>query len=237
MVTLVSRLFFLQVITGDQYRAAAADNTVREVIEPAVRGLILDQAGRPLVSNRTSIVVTIDRQELEQQAKSGDRVIKRLAKILGKSPESITERLMPCGTEDAPKPPICWNGSTYQAVPVASDVDPQTALTIMEKRSEFAGVTAKLTAVREYSGPFDVNAAHILGYLGPVTEEQITAQGESDAYDRLRRTDATGRSGLEKYYDDQLRGTPSVTTLEVDTSGQITGTLDQKPAVSGNYLV
>ena len=70
MVTLVSRLFFLQVITGDQYRAAAADNTVREVIEPAVRGLILDQAGRPLVSNRTSIVVTIDRQELEQQTKA-----------------------------------------------------------------------------------------------------------------------------------------------------------------------
>ena len=86
MVTLVSRLFFLQVITGDQYRAAAADNTVREVIEPAVRGLILDQAGRPLVSNRTSIVVTIDRQELEQQAKSGDRVIKRLARFWGSHP-------------------------------------------------------------------------------------------------------------------------------------------------------
>ena len=107
----------------------------------------------------------------------------------------------------------------------------------MEKRSEYPGVTAKLTAVREYSGPFDVNAAHILGYLGPVTEEQLAAQAGSDAFDRLRRTDAIGRSGLEQYYDEQLRGTPSVTTLEVDTSGQITATLDQKPAVSGNYLV
>jgi penicillin-binding protein 2 len=237
MATLISRLYFLQVMEGDEYRAAAANNTVREVVEPAVRGLILDQAGRPLVSNRTSIVVTIDRQELKQQAKSGDQVIKRLAKILGKSPESITELLMPCGTENAPKPPICWNGSTYQAVPIATDIDPQTALTIMEKRSEYAGVTAKLTAVREYSGPFDVNAAHILGYLGPVTEEQLAAQDGSDAYDRLRRTDAVGRSGLEQYYDEQLRGTPSVTTLEVDTSGQITATLNQKPAVSGDYLV
>jgi penicillin-binding protein 2 len=235
--TLVSRLFYLQVMEGDQYRAAAENNSVREVIEPAVRGLILDQAGRPLVSNRTSIVVTIDRQELNQQGEKGDVVIKRLAGILGKSPQSISERLLPCGTQGAPKPPICWNGSTYQSVPVASDVDPQTALTIMEKRSEFAGVTAKLTAVREYSGPFDVNAAHILGYLGPVTEEQITEQGQSDAYDRLRRTDTIGRSGLENYYDTQLRGKPSVTTLEVDTSGQVTGTVDQKPAVSGDYLV
>ena len=98
MATLISRLYFLQVMTGDEYRVAAANNTVREVVEPAVRGLILDQAGRPLVSNRTSIVVTIDRQELKQQVKSGDQVINRLAKILGKSPESITERLMPCGT-------------------------------------------------------------------------------------------------------------------------------------------
>lgn len=235
--TLVSRLFYLQVMEGDEYRAAAENNSVREVVEPAVRGLILDQAGRPLVSNRTSIVVTINRQELNQQDEKGDVVIKRLAKILGTSPESISEQLLPCGTEGAPKPPVCWNGSTYQAVPVASDVDPQTALTIMEKRSEFAGVTAKLTAVREYSGPFDVNAAHILGYLGPVTEEQITEQGQSDAYDRLRRTDTIGRSGLENFYDAQLRGKPSVTTLEVDTSGQVTGTVDQKPAVSGDYLV
>jgi penicillin-binding protein 2 len=236
-MTLISRLFYLQVMEGDEYRAAAENNSVREVVEPAVRGLILDQAGRPLVSNRTSIVVTIDRQELNEQDEKGDLVIRRLAKILGITPESISERLLPCGTEGAPKPPICWNGSTYQAVPVASDVDPQTALTIMEKRSEFAGVTAKLTAVREYSGPFDVNAAHILGYLGPVTEEQITEQGQSDAYDRLRRTDTIGRSGLENFYDTQLRGKPSVTTLEVDTSGQVTGTVDQKPAVSGDYLV
>jgi len=235
--TLLSRLFYLQVMEGDEYRSAAVNNTVREVVEPAVRGLILDQAGRPLVSNRTSIVVTIDRQELKQQAKDGDEVIARLAKILDMAPKSISDQLLPCGTEGAPKPPVCWNGSTYQAVPVATDVDPQTALTIMEKRSEFAGVTAKLTAVREYSGPFDVNAAHILGYLGPVTEEQITEQGDSDSYDRLRRTDSIGRSGLEQNYDTLLRGKPSVTTLEVDTSGQVTNTLEQKPAVSGDYLV
>ncbi len=237
LATLVARLFYLQVVTGEEYRVAAANNTVREVVDPAVRGLILDQAGRPLVSNRTSIVVTIDRQELRSEADDGEKVLSRLAKILGVTPDSISERLMPCGTEGAPKPPICWNGSTYQVVPVATDVDAQTALTIMEKRSEYPGVSAKLEAVREYSAPFGVNAAHILGYLGPVTEEQLAQQEGSDAFDRLRKTDVVGRSGLEKFYDEQLRGKPSVTTLEVDTSGQVTGTLDQLPAVAGNYLV
>ncbi len=80
--TLVIRTFYLQVMTGETYRAAAEDNTVREVVEPAVRGLVLDQAGRPLVSNRTSVVVTVDRQTLKKEKDEGVEVIDRLAKIL-----------------------------------------------------------------------------------------------------------------------------------------------------------
>ena len=167
--TLVIRTFYLQVMTGETYRAAAEDNTVREVVEPAVRGLVLDQAGRPLVSNRTSVVVTVDRQTLKKEKDEGVEVIDRLAKILDMPAGKITERLANCGTEGAKPPPICWNGSNYQPIPVANDVDTQTALTIMERRSDFPGISAKLQAVREYPSPFNVNAAHLLGYLGPVT--------------------------------------------------------------------
>jgi penicillin-binding protein 2 len=235
--TLVARTFYLQVMTGSTYRAAAEDNTVREVVEPAVRGLILDQAGRPLVANRTSVVVTVDRQALKSEADGGSAVVKRLAKILDVPIAKINQRLMNCGTEGAPAPPICWNGSSYQPVPVASDVDTQTALTIMERRRDFPGVSAKLEAIREYPQPFNVNAAHILGYLGPVTEEQMAAQGDSTAADRLRRTDVVGRSGLEKQYDADLRGKPGITTLAVDTAGHVTGTLEDVAPVAGNYLV
>ena len=73
--TLVARTFYLQVMEGAEYRAAAADNTVREVAEPAVRGIVLDQAGRPLVSNRTTVVVTVDRQALAQEPNGGAAVI------------------------------------------------------------------------------------------------------------------------------------------------------------------
>lgn len=235
--TLVARAFYLQVLEGTEYRAAATSNSEREIVEPAVRGLILDQAGRPLVSNRTSVVVTVDRQELAKQDDDGAAVIRRLAKILDVPANRIRERLKPCGTEGAKPPPVCWNGSPYQPVPVAKDVETQTALTIMEKRRDFPGVSAKLEAIRQYPAPFNVNAAHLLGYLGPVTEEQLAEQGDSTAPDRLRRTDVVGRAGLERQYDDILRGVPGTTTVAVDTAGNVTGTVDQVDPTPGDYLV
>ena len=237
MATLLVRLFYLQVVTGESYREAAQSNTVREVVTPAVRGLILDQAGRPLVANRTSLVVTVDRVMLQREVDDGAAVIARLAQILDVPAASISDRLLTCGADGAKPPPVCWNGSPYQPIPIARDVDAQTALSIMESRVNFPGVTAGLEAIRTYPAPFDVNAAHLLGYLGPVGEDALTLQADSTAYDRLRRTDVVGRSGLEATYDEAIRGKPAVSTLEVDTSGRITKTLDEKPAIAGDYIV
>lgn len=237
LLTLLGRLYYLQVMTGETYRVAATNNTVREIITPAVRGLVLDQVGRPLVSNRTSLVVTVDRTALQREPDSGEAVIARLSKALDIPVRKIKDRLMNCGTEGAKPPPVCWNGSTFQPVPIAKDVKTQTALTLMEKRRDYPGISAQLEAIRVYPAPFDVNAAHILGYLGPVTEEQLQEQSTPEAWDRLRRTDVVGRTGLEANYDALLRGKPGVTTLAIDTRGQVTGTLDERPPVAGDYLV
>jgi len=237
LLTLVGRLFYLQILSGNTYRVAAKSNTMREVATPAVRGLILDQAGRPLVANRTSLVVTIDRVTLQREPDKGKAVIAKLADILDIPAEQISDRLKTCGDEGAKPPPVCWNGSPYQPIPIARDVKTTTALELMERRIEFPGVTARLDAIRIYPAPFNVNAAHVLGYLGPVTEDQLAKQGDSKKFDRLRRTDVVGRSGLEAEYDKTLRGKPAVTTLEVDTTGRVTGTVNERPAVPGNYLV
>lgn len=237
ILTLLGRLYYLQVMTGESYKVAAVNNTVREIVTPAVRGLILDQAGRPLVSNRTSLVVTVDRTVLQREPDKGQAVIDRLSEALDIPSGKIRDRLANCGTEGAKPPPVCWNGSTYQPVPIAKDVKTQTALTIMEKRREFPGISAQLEAIRVYPAPFDMNAAHILGYLGPVTEEQLEQQADAQAWDRLRRTDVVGRTGLEATYDEILRGKPGVTTLAIDTRGNVTGTLDERAPIPGDYLV
>ena len=235
--TLFARLFYLQLVAGEEYRAQAASNSTREVIAPAVRGLILDQRGRPLVANRTSLVVSVDRAELMREEDDGAAVIARLAETLGVTAQSIEQRLMPCGSEGAPPLPVCWDGSPYQPVPVAKDVDTVTALTIMERRAEFPGITAQVEAVREYPAPFEANLAHVLGYVGPVTQEQLDGQGDSTDPARLRSRDLVGRNGLEAQYDSELRGIPGVTTLAVDQAGRVTGTLEESQAVAGNYVV
>ncbi len=117
------------------------------------------------------------------------------------------------------------------------------ALQIMERREDFPGVTAELTAVREYPQPLGANAAHELGYLGPVTDEELAARAVAN--DRrgarnetvLQGTDLIGRAGLEREYDDDLRGRPGVRTLTVDHEGGVSGVLSETQPTPGNYLV
>ena len=240
LVTLLGRLFVLQVTSGESYAAAAVENRTREVFTNPVRGLILDQVGRPLVANRTSMVVSVDRSVLERMPDEGQVVIGRVAELLGVSSEHIEERIKLCGTEGALPPPICWNGSPYQPIPIAQDVDVDVALVIMENQTDFPGVSAELGAVRQYPAPFGANAAHTLGYLGPVTLEDLQAQqesGSSEGQVRLRQTDLIGRAGLEAVYDQDLRGVPGVRLLAVDRSGLVTGEISKTEPVPGNYLV
>lgn len=244
VVTLVGRLFFIQVVNAEVYTQKASANQYRYVVTPATRGLILDQLGRPIVANRTSLVVSVDRQVLADQKDHGVAVLSRLAKALGVTYTSLKYRLEICGPDAHERPPICWNGSPYQPIPVAKDISEDLALRIMEKRSDYPGVTAGLEAVREYESPYGMNAAHILGYLGPVNDTELQAQQAAlDAgknlpvASRLQRTDLIGRSGLEAEYDSALRGVPGVKQLSVNLSMDVTGTVSDTPSTPGDYLV
>ena len=243
LVTMVARLFFLQVVSADVYTAKSSANRIREVVTPATRGLILDQLGRPLVTNRTSLVVSIDRSVVSKQPDKGKAVLARLATALHTSPQALADKLVICGTDKRVKAPICWNGSPYQPIPVAKDITQALALTIMEKRSDYPGVSAGLEAVREYPAPYGVNAAHLLGYLGPVTDSELAAQkaaqqgGSTTNESLLQRTDLVGRAGLESQYDAALRGTPGVKQLEVDLSTNVVGVAGETAPTPGDYLV
>lgn len=235
LVTLLGRLWFLQVAAGQQYRAAAQNNVVREVITPPVRGLILDDQGRQLVNNRTTLVVTVDRSTLDKQKDGGVAVLTKLAKVLHTTYVDLHDRIQLCGTPGAKKPPICWNGSPFQPIPVAKDVTAEVALSIMERREDYPGVSTDLEALRDYPEPDGATAAHLLGYLGPVDPQEVaSAKGSSSP---LYGSEQVGRDGLEAVYDAQLRGSPGVKQLAVDFGGNVTGTLGETPAVPGNYLV
>lgn len=239
VLTLLGRLWYLQVLATANYRSAATENATRQVVTPAPRGMILDARGRPLARNRTALVVSISRTAMLRQPDGGRALVARVAKVIGQPAGDVWDRTRLCGSAGAPPPPRCFNGSPYQPIPLTDEASTAMALQIVERREAFPGVTAELRSVREYPQPLGANAAHELGYLGPVTTRELAARaaGSSRTQTVLRGSDLVGRAGLERQYDADLRGQPGVTTLAVDNRGGVTGVLSQTPPTPGNYLV
>lgn len=232
LLTLGGRLWYLQIRNGDEYEAEAAGNHVQQVIEPAVRGSILDSRGEPLADNETRLVVSASRTDLMKMDDDGEAILTKLAGVLGMDPKTVMERVRLC---DAKTPKPCWNGSPYQPIPITDEATARQALQIREREEEFPGITAEPSAVRRYGAPNDANTAQVLGYLSPVTDEEI-AQAEGGD-NPLLRTDQIGRSGLERSYDSQLRGQAGVTNYRVDKLGRVIGEADKQPGVPGSNLV
>lgn len=234
-VTLFGRLFFLQVVSGPEFAEQASNNQLREVVVPAPRGLILDQTGRVLTGNSSSLAVTLNRTTILAQPDDGREVLRELSRIIKVPVAGLQQRMTLCGTEGAARAPICWNGSPFQPIPVQRNVPMEVALQIMERRAELPGVQAELVNERQFPGMFGVNMAHVLGYLGPVNDDEIAAAQAAGR--TLKRTDFIGRSGLEREYDTQLRGTPGVTRLAIDRNSTVIGTRSTSAPIAGDYLV
>jgi penicillin-binding protein 2 len=97
--TLIARLFFMQVVTGSTYKSEGSNLRVRSIVTPAVRGLILDDAGRALVANRTSLVISVDRTTMLSKRAHGPLVLTRLALALHTTYQSLYDRMQLCGNE------------------------------------------------------------------------------------------------------------------------------------------
>jgi penicillin-binding protein 2 len=233
LLVLTGRLWYLQVMNGDYYANIAADNRMRDIVVPAIRGQILDQVGRPLVRNRTALVVSVDRTALSRQPDSGKAVLGRLAKVLGITPEQLNQKIRLCGPK-IPRP--CWPGSPFQPIPVDDRVDARTALQIMERQEAFPGVSAQMQAVRHYPQPEGASAAQAVGYLQPVTQEELD-QRKGLKVTGFSGVDLVGRDGLEAIYDADLRGRPGVRQVNVDSKGRVTGTAREIPAIPGAHVV
>ncbi len=236
-ITLFARLWYIQVVGGEGYQAAAQDNAVRDIDVPAPRGLIVDAMGRPLVANRTSWVVTVDRDVLDKLGgATRQAVMARLANTLGLSTAELVRRTKTCGEDGAAKAPICWNGSPYEPVPVAEDVPQTLAASILEQSEDYPGIAAQARKVRAYPSPFGINAAHVLGYISPITEQELDkAKKAGDT--RVSPLSLVGRAGIEAEYDRYLRGRNGVRKVSVDSMGRVLGYDGSKRPKPGDTLV
>jgi penicillin-binding protein 2 len=235
--TLLVRLWYIQVAGAADYHAAAESNTVREIRIEAPRGLIVDAMGRPLVANRTSWVVTVDRDVLARLGDhTADAVLARLADALGLPEDELARRTKTCGEPGAAKPPICWNGSPYEPVPVADDVPERLAASILEQSEDYPGVSAEARKVRAYPSPFGINAAHILGYNSPVTKSELAAARRRDD-PRIGPMSVVGRAGVEAAYNRWLVGRPGQREVSVDSMGRVISYGRERQPRPGDTLV
>ena len=233
LIGLMGRLFYLQVAAGPKYRDAALSIQSRDVVTPATRGLIVDSSGVPLALNRVGVAVTVDRTKIDRQPDKGVAVLQDLAKLLNLSYSDIYQRTRLCGELPKGARAGCWTGSRFQPIPITKEADPELALRIVERSDQYPGISATPVSIRNYPGSAGVNGAHLLGYVGPLTDRDLSgANGRS-----YFRSETIGKAGLEIQYDEYLRGTPGIKTVIVDRKEAVTNTTQNSKPIGGNHLV
>jgi len=216
-LTLISRLWYLQVATGDQLAAEATSNRVRVIQEEAPRGRILDVNGKVIVDNRITRSIVVDRVQLADEKKKS-QVIDKLSKILEIDKKIIKSRIAD------------QRISPYKPVPIAIDVPFDRIQYIKERQDEFTGVDAVPLPVRRY--PNGSLAAHLVGYVGEINDEEL-----KDKKGDYQLGESTGKSGVELAYETYLRGKPSTKKVEIDVNGTVLRQISYDEPVPGNDVV
>jgi penicillin-binding protein 2 len=233
MLALFGRLFYLQIAAGPTYRDAALSIQSRDVVTPANRGFIVDSSGVPLALNKVGLAVTVDRTKIDKLSDKGESVIQDLVKLLGLDFADVWQRTRLCGELPKGQKAGCWTGSRFQPISITKEADPQIALKIVELSDRYPGISATPVAIRNYPETLGTNAGHVLGYVGPLTEEDLSgASGRS-----YFRSESIGKAGLEIKYDEYLRGIPGIKTLIVDRKEAVTTTSKNTKPTAGNHLV
>jgi penicillin-binding protein 2 len=200
------RLWYLQVLSGDQYRRQAENNQLREIVVRAPRGEILDRNGRTLVVNRTALALQLQPTELPHSKQRRRREFERLGQVVGMSADRIEEQLRK-QTRELPANPVT----------LKRDVPYDLVYYLRENQDVFPGASVERVYVRNY--PDGTLGAHLFGYVREVNEDQL----KEPRYQTLIPGDQVGQSGVEYSYDNVLRGENGVTRVQVDATGRPTG--------------
>jgi penicillin-binding protein 2 len=232
LFALFGRLFYIQVLDTDRYQDAALNIQSRDIVTPALRGAITDINGSPLVVDLPGLVVFADRSTLDKQSDKGAAVLSRVGSLFNLEYLDIYQRTRLCGDLPQNNRAGCWNGTRYQPIPLIGDVSQDLALKVLENSDQYPGIIVQSVPIRSYPSLAEENAAHVLGYVGVVTDEDLK-NPEKNYY----RNEVVGKSGLEVEYNDYLRGTPGVRTFLVNRKEVATQESKNIKAIAGNNLI
>lgn len=213
IAVLIGRMGYLQVYEGEHYASLADGNRIRLVPAVAARGTFYDRNGNMLVTNRPGFTVAL----LPLTEPISPDVIERLSKLLNVPVEEINRRIE--------------NHMGFDPIRIKNDVGPDLLTIIEEQKELYPGVVVEVQPIRQYI--FKEMAVHALGYVSEISDTEL-----EDKKDQGYKTgDIIGKFGLEKMYDQLLRGIDGGEQVEVDVTGKPVQILGKKNPVPGHDVV
>jgi len=215
LLLLLMRFWYLQILEGRYYATLSIHNRLRLRLVEAPRGFILDRSGAVIVENRPSFSVYVTPADIPDV----DEAARAIGAVLRQAPEEIAARIRA--------------GQARPAYPVlvAREVSEPTMVAIEERKMNLPGVSVRVQPTRAYLDG-DV-AAHLLGYVSEVTQEQLYR----DEYRDFQSGETVGQTGVERLFDAFVRGINGREEIEVDARGRLVRFLDRLEPQSGFNLV
>lgn len=213
------RLFYLQIVAGAKYNLYAEGNRLRAKIIKAERGIIYDRFNRPLVSNMPNYALYFVPADLPKSFDEQTALAGKVAGPIGQGKEEIEKIFNSADSE------------SYDPILLAENLSAEMAITFRAIEDDLPGIELKIEPRREYlegSG-----FSHLLGYVGQINPAEL----ESSAGQGYNQQDSLGKDGIEKYYEDILRGQDGLEEVEVDASGKPKKILNRSEPVAGSHII
>ena len=199
--SIIIRVFFLQFIKGSEYRELAEDNRIQLQITKALRGVIYDTNNEPLVKNVPNFSLNLEGKKVLQIKRADYKNnIEKISNITNLTSSEI-EKL------------ISKSLATGQVASIKENIPYEEALQLIVRCDSVTGLFIETYNKREYID--SVLFSHIIGYTGKLTEEEYSELKDK----KYQLNDENGKIGLEKYYENELRGTNGYRQIEVDIKG------------------
>jgi penicillin-binding protein 2 len=217
---LTVRLYVLQVVRGERYAEIAENQRRRRLPIPAPRGVIFDREGKVLVDSRPIYNVILSREDVK--GKDLNALVEPLAEGLMVEREILKERF-----------DLVKSMPAFESILVKQDAAPGDISWVEAHTLEFPELRVEQQPQRRY--PANGSLAHVLGYVGEISPEQLKQQVSKDK--GLKPGDIIGLSGVEQIYDDYLRGTDGYREVLVDSRGRIQAEIEIVQPIPGRDLV
>ncbi|UCH21176.1 MAG: penicillin-binding protein 2 [Deltaproteobacteria bacterium] len=212
---LLIRLFFLQVLKGEEYSRLSENNSIRLQTIDAPRGMIFDRSGKLMVDNRPSFDVSI----IPKDARPLGPTLDKLSKLLSVPKEELNSKV-------AGQTGIL----TYQPITLKQDIGRRSLAFVEVNKYDLPGIMVNVELRRLYI--HKQAATHLLGYLGEINSAEL----KSGKYTNTRSGDLIGKYGAEKVFDNFLRGKRGGRQVEVNANGQVVKILKTVNARPGNNI-